>query len=342
MAGATRRAILAASGGLIIANASRTSAGETPIVGGGSSFVRPVMSRWAEAATKKGSPVEYKVLGTGVAQNQVLSGEIDFAAVELPFPPDKLSLGDLVQVPVVFGGMTLVVNLEGIGDGQLKLDATTLGGIFAGKIRTWSDPQVAALNPDLKLPEVEVRPVFLGEPSGSAFSTSTTLARYLIAHNADWQARFPNGLKTRWAAGSMVPTAEAMVPVVNAHPGGIGFMAMGTALANKLATVQLRNKAGETLRIQAGGLRAAVEQVNWGASADLVVETVDLPGAGVWPLVMPTYAIFPRNPADKARGQAVRAFLRGAIEQGDELVLASNGIPLPAAGRAKVNAVLAG
>ena len=337
----SRRALLLACPSYFVANSFCYASNDTPIVGGGSSFIRPVMSRWAKAAEQKQMAVDYKVLGTGAAQNQLLAGEVDFAAVELPLSPDKLELGDLIRVPVAFGGMTLVVNIGGVSDGRLRLDAMSLGAIFSGAIRKWSDPRIAALNPDLKLPDIDVRPVFLGEPSGAVFSTSATLARYLIANNPDWQARFPSGPRTRWAVGSMVPSAEAMIPVVASQQGGIGYMALGTAIANKLATVRLVNKRGDTLRIEPAGLRAAVDYLGWAATAPLVVDAMDLPAAGAWPLVLPTYAIFPRNPRNKARGQAVREFLRFAITQGHQAVLDSYGIPLPQAAAAQVGAVLA-
>ncbi len=329
MANMTRRAVLRASVGASVAIPLSAVAAPIPIVGGGSSFVRPVMAGWVKAAQAHDLNVRYEVLGTGAAQNQILAGDIDFAAVELPMSPDKLAMGNLIQVPVVFGGMTLVVNIDGVADGELRLDATLLGGIFSGGIRNWADPRIAAANPGRTLPNVDIHPVFLGDPSGSVFSTSTTLARYLIATNADWRARYPTGLRTRWATGSMVPDAAAMVPVVAARSGGIGFMALGTALANKLPMVKLVNKGGETVGVGPEGVGAAVAHVDWKVPGNMVVDATDLPGAGVWPLVLPTYAIFPRNPRNKARGAAVREFLSFAIDKGTDSAIASHGVPLP-------------
>jgi phosphate transport system substrate-binding protein len=175
------------------------------------------MNRWTKASNDKGIPVDYAVLGTGEAQNSVMAGEIDLAIVELPMPKNKLEMGEMVQFPVVFGAMTCVVNIEGVGDGKLRLDAELLGGIYSKSIESWRDPRIVAMNPDLRLPDIEILPVFLGRPDGSAYSTSTTLAQYLLANDADWRERFPNGLRTRWANGSMVPDAASMFPVMNAR-----------------------------------------------------------------------------------------------------------------------------
>jgi ABC-type phosphate transport system substrate-binding protein len=73
---------------------------------------------------------------------------------------------------------------------------------------------------------------------------------------------------------------------------------------------------------------------------DLLVNTVDLPGAGVWPLVLPTYAMLPRTSCNKLRGDAVRAFLRFAVNESDALAIESKAVPLPPQAKAKVLALL--
>ena len=41
---------------------------------------------------------------------------------------------------MVVGGVVLVVNLDGVADGQLKLTSDLLAGIYMGTITTWNDP----------------------------------------------------------------------------------------------------------------------------------------------------------------------------------------------------------
>ena len=53
-----------------------------------------------------------------------------------------------------------------------------------------------------------------------------------------------------------------MIPVMNARQGGIGYMALGTALSNK---VTLRSRSGEWVQANADSLGAAVRQVSWDA-----------------------------------------------------------------------------
>lgn len=323
---------------------SRTvSAADAPaeLHGGGSSFVSPVMARWTEGAKAKGMSVEYAVLGAGSSQNQILAGDIDYAAGELAMAPEKLALGELVQFPVVFGAVAFAVNIDGVADGQLKLNAALLGAIFSGALKKWNDPAIGAANPGLTLPDLDIRPVFLGDPNGAIFSTSTTLVRYLMANNADWQAKFAAKIGSRWSVGSMVPTSAAMVPLLKSRPGSIGYMALGTALSNKLTRVMLKNKNGDMLLPSPESLQAAVSKVDWKASPDLVVNPTDLAGAGVWPLVLCSYAVMSRAAAKKARTDAVREFFTYALNEGAAAATASSALALPAEAKAKVLELLA-
>ena len=59
------------------------------------------------------------------------------------------------------------------------------------------------------MPYLMILPVFLGRQAGSAYSTPTTLFHYPMANNADWALKFANGSNTRWAMGSLVPSAAA-------------------------------------------------------------------------------------------------------------------------------------
>src|SRR5258708_8423020 len=70
----------------------------------------------------------------------------------MPMKPEDLDKNGLVQWPQVMGGVVLVVNLQGIKPGQLKLDGKTVAGMYLGTIAKWNDPAVAALNPGATLP----------------------------------------------------------------------------------------------------------------------------------------------------------------------------------------------
>ena len=53
----------------------------------------------------------------------------------------------------------LVVNLDGVADGQLKLTPDLVAGIFMGTVTMWNDPAIAAVNPGVTLPSTKINVV---------------------------------------------------------------------------------------------------------------------------------------------------------------------------------------
>src|SRR4029077_9374015 len=82
---------------------------------------------------------------------------------------EQLAKDGLVQWPQVMGGVVLVVNLQGIKPGQLKLDGKTLARMYLGKIAKWNDPAITQLNPGTALPDKAVATVHRSDGSGTNF-----------------------------------------------------------------------------------------------------------------------------------------------------------------------------
>src|SRR5580704_12970502 len=124
------------------------------ISGAGSTFVYPILSKWADAyRTGRGVEVNYQSIGSGGGIKQIESKTVDFGASDAPMPPIELDKFGLIQFPIVIGGDVPVVNLPGIEPGVLKLTGPIIADIFLGKITNWNDKGIAAINPDLKLPD---------------------------------------------------------------------------------------------------------------------------------------------------------------------------------------------
>lgn len=299
------------------------------------------MERWIkEMPPSLGVNAGYSAIGTGTAQSRVLSGDLDFAAMEIPMPAHKLEAGRMVQFPVALGALACVVNLPGIQDGQLQLTGILLADIFSGAIKKWNDARIAEVNPGATLPEMDIRPVSLGEPSGAVYSTTFAFTQYLLATNAEWREKFGPTVTRRWAVGSMVTSSEAMAEVLTSLPGSIGYVPLGTAVSSGLQTVTLRNRNGQAVRVNAASLAATVTRVDWERTPNLVADLIDLPGEGVWPLVLATYALISGEPRDKAKAEAVRAFFKFAVCEGADGASQANAAPLPPAARARVLALM--
>src|SRR5690348_16582200 len=139
----------------ILATASlglATDAGAATITGAGSTFVYPVLSRWASDYKKlAGDEINYQSIGSGGGIAQIKAGTVDFGATDKPLDSNDLKAAGLAQFPLVIGGIVPVVNVPGLRPGQLKLSGPVLADIYVGKIKTWNNPAIARLNPGLKL-----------------------------------------------------------------------------------------------------------------------------------------------------------------------------------------------
>jgi phosphate transport system substrate-binding protein len=163
---AAARALVA----LLLAGIGSAPARTADISGAGSTFVYPIMSKWADAyKTGRGVAVNYQSIGSGAGIKEIQRKTVDFGASDAPLPPAELDKYGLLQFPLVVGGNVPVVNLPAIRPGELKLSGPVLAEIFLGKITTWNDKAIAALNPELTLPDRAIAVIHRSDGSGTTY-----------------------------------------------------------------------------------------------------------------------------------------------------------------------------
>jgi len=148
------------------------------VVGAGSSFVAPVISKWADAYNKStGNKINYQSVGSGAGLKKIEADTVDFGAPDAPLKPEELKAKGLIQFPTIIGGIVPVINLPGILAGQLHLNGTLLGDIYLGKVTKWDDPEIKALSPTLSLPSTAIAVVRRADASGTTFNFTDYLAK---------------------------------------------------------------------------------------------------------------------------------------------------------------------
>src|SRR6478672_9652656 len=114
--------------------ASTFPARAADITGAGSTFIYPVLSKWADAYKKQsGEGVNYQSIGSGAGIKQIQARTVTFGATDMPLKPEQLEKQGLAQWPMVMGGIVPVVNVEGVKAGDMALDGDTLANIYLGK-----------------------------------------------------------------------------------------------------------------------------------------------------------------------------------------------------------------
>ncbi|WP_077002593.1 phosphate ABC transporter substrate-binding protein PstS [Variovorax sp. KK3] len=297
----------------------------TDIAGSGSTFVYPVMLRWAASYHAKTQvKVNYQAIGSGGGIQQVKAGQVTFGATDRPLPPQELKSADLMQFPLVIGGVVPVVNLEGMAPGQLKFTGELLADIFLGKVAKWDDPAIAALNPEVKLPDLKITPIHRLEPSGTTFN----FVNYLSKVSEEWKGRVGEGSMVKWPVGTGASGNDGIARYVNYVKGSIGYVELSYAIEHRMNFPQLRNRSGTFVAPSPASFEAAASSATW-AAADFYELLTDAPGEQSWPIKATTFALMPRQAKDPARTAEALRFFKWSLEQGKADARKLNYVPLP-------------
>ncbi|MCL2645102.1 MAG: phosphate ABC transporter substrate-binding protein PstS [Betaproteobacteria bacterium] len=282
------------------------------VTGAGASFPAPLYTRWAadyNKATKH--KINYQSIGSSGGMKQIEEKTVDFGASDAPLTDAALQEKGLIQFPTVVGGIVPIVNIKGIGSGQLKLDGQVLGDIYLGKITVWNDPAIVALNPDLKLPDTRIAVVRRADGSGTTFA----FTNYLSKVNAVWKEKVGESTAVNWPTGLGGKGNEGVAAFVSRLNGAIGYVEYAYAKRGKLAHTQMQNSAGKYVQPSETSFKAAAAGADWEKSFHQIL--TDQPGDESWPITSATFIMMHKKQDKPAQAAAVLNFFDWAFKNGD-------------------------
>ena len=310
----------------ILAASSVFAANAADITGAGASFIYPVMSKWsADYSAATGNKVNYQSIGSGGGIAQIKAKTVDFGSSDAPLKPEDLAAAGLAQFPSVIGGVVPVVNVAGIAPGALKLDGAVLANIFLGKIKTWNDPAIAALNPGVTLPNAKVTVVHRSDGSGTTFN----FVNYLSKVSPEWKSSVGEGTSVQWPAGIGGKGNEGVAAYVKQIKGGIGYVELSYALQNKLSYTAMKNAAGKFVQPSDTSFAAAAASADWANARDFYLVMTNAPGAESWPITATNFILVRKTPKNAANGKATQEFFRWVYKNGDAQARQLDYVPLP-------------
>ena len=304
------------------------------VTGAGSSFVAPVVQKWAEAYNKAtGNQINYQSVGSGAGIKQIKEKTVDFGASDMPLKDDDLAAAGLVQFPTVIGGVVPVIHVEGVKPGQLKLTGAVLADIYLGKVAKWNDAAIAALNPGVKLPDAVIAPVHRADGSGTSF----IFTNYLSKVSADWKSKVGEGTAVNWPAVGLAGKGnEGVAQNVQRLPNSIGYVEYAYVKQSKMDFVELKNAAGNYVEPDDATFKAAAGGADWAKSFyQILTEQAD---KNAWPITGTTYVLMHATQDKPAQGAAALKFFDWAFANGDKAAADLDYVTLPDSLKAAIHA----
>lgn len=295
------------------------------ITGAGATFPAPLYSLWTHKYAKTHDvQINYQPIGSGGGIKQIIANTVDFGASDKPLNQDELTNNKLIQFPTVLGAIVPVINLPSVKPNSLKLTGQVLADIFQGKIKNWSDPSIAALNPGITLPSKDITIVHRSDGSGTTFLFTS----YLSKANADWAKNIGADVTVKWPAGVGGKGNEGVALYVKQIEGSIGYVENSYATTNKLSYVQLKNKDGLVVNPTIDAVKSAAKFAKWNDPSELLI---DMPGAASWPITGTTYILMhtTSNKDASQKTKAILDFFAWAYKNGQDDALSLQYVPLP-------------
>ena len=296
------------------------------ISGAGATFPYPIYAKWADAYKKEtGVGLNYQSIGSGGGIKQIEARTVTFGATDAPLKGPDLDKNGLVQFPMVMGAIVPVINLEGVKPGGLVLDGPALAAIFLGDIKSWDDPAIKKLNPDVKLPAQAIAVVHRSDGSGTTFN----FTYYLAKVSADWKSKVGAATSVEWPAGIGAKGNEGVANNVTQTQGSIGYVELAYALQNKMTYTHMVNKDGKTVQPGGFSVQAAAANADWSSVPGYGVILANQSGAGSWPMTAATFILVPKQPTDAAAAAEALKFFAWAYAKGEKMADELDYVPMP-------------
>lgn len=310
----------------VLATAGISMAHAADISGAGATFPYPIYSKWAEAYKKEtGNGLNYQSIGSGGGIKQIKAKTVTFGASDMPLKPKDLNESGLIQFPTVIGGDVPVVNVEGVGSGQLTLDGATLAKIFMGEITSWDDPAIKKLNPNANLPSQAIAVVHRSDGSGTTF----IFTNYLSKVSKDWADKVGANTSVEWPTGIGAKGNEGVANNVMQTQGSIGYVEFAYAKQNNIPTANVINKEGKTVAPSSEAFQAAAASADWKNAEGFYVILTDESGEKSWPIAGATFILMHKKADDPTAGAEALKFFDWAYKNGDQMATELSYVPMP-------------
>ncbi len=213
----------------------------------GATFPAPLYQAWIESFRQHHPDIQitYNSIGSEAGIEQLHDNKITFAASDV-----ALSDAYMTQMPVkllqfatVIGAVVPIYHLPQIGS-NLRFTPEILANIYLGKIRTWDDPAIRAVNRGVTLPSAPIVVIHRTDGSGTTFAWTDFLSKT----NPEWKATVGSGTTVKWPVGRGAQGNDEVASTVAQTPNSIGYTELTYAIQRQLSYGTVRNAAGNFIQ----------------------------------------------------------------------------------------------
>jgi phosphate transport system substrate-binding protein len=301
----------------------------------GSTILFPLFGAWQTAYSTADPAVTITsgATGSGVGIADAGEGLVNIGASDAPLSSaDTAKYPGLLNIPLTVAAIMVNYNLSGVK--SLNLNGKVLAEIYTGKITTWNDPAIAALNPGVTLPSKKIVTLHRADSSGATFQFTSYL-------NAQDPSAWPStniGTTITWPSvpGAVAETGNGgMVTGCGSTPDCIAYI--GNSYEAKtdaagLGQAALANKAGKYATATSSAIAAALASFPTvpASGAEQLVNTSAPTG---YPIINYEYAVVKKTQPSAAEASAIKAFLSWILTSGDtsKYLSATFGTAIPSA-----------
>jgi len=217
------------------------NAQELELLGAGATFPYPLYSKMFDVYHKEyGVKINYQAIGSGGGIRQLLNKTVDFGGSDAYMTDEELkeSSDKILHIPICLGAVSVTYNLP--DNPELKFTPEIIGNIFLGKIKKWNDSAIQKINPDKKIPNLNITIVHRSDGSG----TTSIFTDYLTKINTDWAKNVGAGKSVNWPLGLGAKGNPGVAGLIKQLPGSIGYVELIYALQNNMPVGLIKNKSG--------------------------------------------------------------------------------------------------
>jgi phosphate transport system substrate-binding protein len=310
--------------GMLAATVVPASADE--ITGAGSTFVYPVLAKWADVYRKDtGVELNYQSIGSGGGIKQITAKTVTFGASDMPLTPQDVDKNNFVQFPIINGSVVPILNLPGIKPGEITLDGPTIAKIFLGEITKWNDPAIAKINPGVNLPSTAIAVVHRSDGSGTTFIWTN----YLSKVSPEWKDQVGDNTAVEWPVGIGAKGSEGVSNNTAQTVGALGYVEYAYAKQNNLTYAKMINASGKAVSPTAEAFQAAAAGADWTSAPDFHVIMTNAAGDTSWPVAGSTFILMQQVPQNSADTAAALKFFDWSYKNGKQMASDLDYVPMP-------------